>query len=150
MVIINFKRDTEYFNRHFGARLLKRFFLIPQNSKIVIICLFFIAIDAKPIEKDNSKKLTVRHQKNVQYKALGQNWMDPYKRINISAKINSRNEEKRKQDLTRSTRSTTKVTTTTPTNNPLCMPQIVKLEAPLNQAFYPPFTSKDWSPGMGK
>lgn len=81
---------------------------------------------------------------------IGHDWMDPYKRINISAKLNSRNEEKRRQELTRTTKATTtKAPTTTTTINPLCMPQIVKIEAP-SQTFYPPFTSKDWSPGLGR
>jgi hypothetical protein len=100
-------------------------------------------IEAKPVEKQ--KRLL---------KPLGQDWMNPYQRINYSAKLNSRNEEIKRREMTRPTKATTTTTTkatTTTTVNPLCV-QVVKIEAP-NQHQLPlhfPFTSKDWSPGIGK
>ncbi|KAG5675881.1 hypothetical protein PVAND_005747 [Polypedilum vanderplanki] len=121
-----------------------------MNSKIVIICLIIVTIDAKPVIKDNSKRTVNKNViENVQFKAIGHNWMSPYQRINISAKLNNRNEERRRHEATRPTKSTTTTTTKPSTINPLCMPHIVKVEIP-SQPFYPPFTSKDWSPGSGR
>lgn len=100
----------------------------------------------KRIKRLPGKRISTKSPLNSEYKSLGNGNFNPYNVINLNARLSHKNEEKRRLELLRPTKTTATTKTTTSTINPLCITQVVNVE---KENFYPVFTSKDWSP-LGK